>query len=234
MAGRRRGSLLSFWEKYGIMCLHNKDRNGETAMAKLYFRYGAMGSSKSANALMVRYNYIEKGQQVVMLKPRKENRDGARTIESRIGLRAECEFVEEFLARAGQLRRPGDAADRPTYAAVIVDEAQFLSAEQVDQLSEIVDECSIPVLCYGLRTDFQGHFFEGSRRLMEIADVIEQVPTVCWCGKRAQFNARISGGAIVREGEQVVMGGSESYVSLCRKHFRQGRISGGTEPEKNA
>ena len=112
-----------------------------------------------------------------------------------------------------------------TIAAVIVDEAQFLTREQVDLLSDIVDFYDVPVLCYGLRTDFTGHFFEGAERLMEIADIIEEVPTVCWCGRRAQHNARIKDGKIVRTGEQVMLGGNESYVSLCRKHFKAGKIT---------
>lgn len=187
-------------------------------MAKLYFRYGAMGSSKTANALMVRYNYIEKNQNVVMLKPKAENRDGVKTIKSRIGLSAECEFVEDFIESF-------DEKTSQNYHAIIVDEAQFMTKEQVDFLSDIVDLHNIPVLCYGLRTDFQGNFFEGSKRLMEIADVIEEIPTVCWCGKRAQFNARVIDGKIVREGEQVMLGGNETYVSLCRKHYKTGKLS---------
>lgn len=197
-------------------------------MAKLYFRFGAMGSSKTANALMVRYNYLEKGLQVVMLKPRLDTRDEAQVLRSRSGLEAPCQYVEDFLAQMEDRRR------REWYdcAAVIVDEAQFLTERQVDQLSELVDEFGIPVLCYGLRTDFQGRFFEGARRLMEIADVIEQVPTVCWCGKRAHFNARIREGKIVREGAQVEVGGNERYVSLCRRHFKLGEIVPGDE-ERN-
>lgn len=187
-------------------------------MAKLYFRYGAMGSSKTANALMVRYNYIEKNQNVVMLKPKVENRDGVKTIKSRIGLSAECEFVEDFIESF-------DEKTSQNYHAIIVDEAQFMTKEQVDFLSDIVDLHNIPVLCYGLRTDFQGNFFEGSKRLMEIADVIEEIPTVCWCGKRAQFNARVIDGKIVREGEQVMLGGNETYISLCRKHYKTGKLS---------
>lgn len=187
-------------------------------MAKLYFRYGAMGSSKTANALMVRYNYIEKNQNVVMLKPKAENRDGVKTIKSRIGLSAECEFVEDFIESF-------DEKTSQNYHAIIVDEAQFMTKEQVDFLSDIVDLHNIPVLCYGLRTDFQGNFFEGSKRLMEIADVIEEIPTVCWCGKRAQFNARVIDGKIVREGEQVMLGGNETYISLCRKHYKTGKLS---------
>lgn len=195
-------------------------------MAKLYFRYGAMGSSKTANALMVHYNYKEKGQIPVLLKPRTDTRDGETIIKSRIGLQEKCQFAEDFLQ---DMKIRGSDTDRKLkehfYAAVIVDEAQFLTAAEVDQLSDIVDFYDVPVLCYGLRTDFMGLFFEGSRRLMEIADVIEEVPTVCWCGRRAQYNARVSNGRIVRTGEQIMLGGNESYVSLCRKHYKEGKIT---------
>ena len=195
-------------------------------MAKLYFRYGAMGSSKTANALMVKYNYEEKGQTPVLLKPRTDTRDGERIIRSRIGLQENCSFVDEFLA---EMKIEGSIVRRDLkekrLAAVIVDEAQFLTAEEVDLLSDIVDFFGIPVLCYGLRTDFTSHLFEGARRLMEIADIIEEVPTVCWCGRRAHYNTRIKDGKIVRTGEQIMIGGNESYVSLCRKHFKEGRIS---------
>lgn len=190
-------------------------------MAKLYFRYGAMGSSKTANALMVRHNYAEKGQTAILLKPQKENRDGEKVIRSRIGLEAECMFVEDFLKEFDKL------INSKRIDAVIVDEAQFLTVEQVESLSDIVDFCDIPVICYGLRTDFTGHFFDGSRRLMELADIIEEVPTVCWCGKRAQLNARIINGRMTREGEQFMLGGNESYVSVCRRHYKEGII---TEP----
>lgn len=177
-------------------------------MAKLYFRYGAMGSSKSANILMVRYNYEERGQYAVLLKPKVDNRDGEREIQSRIGLSAPAEYVDDFL---NEISDTWDV-DNTEYLyhekkvdAVLVDEAQFLSVEEIDKLSDIVDFYNIPVLCYGLRTDFLSHLFQGSRRLMEIADVIEEVPTVCWCGKRAQCNTRYANGKIVREGAQVMI-----------------------------
>ena len=201
-------------------------------MAKLYFRYGAMGSSKTANALMVRYNYEEKGQYAVMLKPRIDDRDGATRVWSRIGLSAEASFVEDFLAEAernwfpflrdGVLTR--QEGDWNRYAAIIVDEAQFLTARQVEALSDIVDYFDIPVICYGLRTDFTSSLFEGARRLMELADRIEEIPTVCWCGRRAHFNARFADGKIQRTGRQIVLGANESYVSLCRRHFKEGRL----------
>lgn len=194
-------------------------------MAKLYFRYGAMGSSKTANALMVRYNYIEKGQNPILLKPGIENRDGEKVIRSRIGLEADCIFVEDFLSEVCNEWMTGKSDRYKTIDCIIIDEAQFLTEGQVDILADIVDAYNLPVICYGLRTDFTSHFFEGAKRLMEIADKIEEVPTVCWCGKRAHYNARVHNGQIVREGAQVMMGGNESYVSLCRKHFRLGLLA---------
>lgn len=186
-------------------------------MAKLYFRYGAMGSSKTANILMVRYNYLEKGLRPLLVKPMVDTRYGERTVRSRMGLSAECILFHELREMPEKELRQNDA--------VLVDEAQFLSAEDVDFLTDIVDKLSIPVLCYGLKTDFTGHLFEGSRRLLETAEVIEEVPTVCWCGKRAAFNARFDeNGHILRAGEQVVMGANEQYTSLCRKHYKEGKI----------
>ena len=182
-------------------------------MAKLYFRYGAMGSSKTANAIMVQYNYHERGQKVLMVKPKLENRDGERTIRSRSGLETECRFVEEL-----------EGTDLSGYDCVIVDEAQFLTKEQVETLVHIVDDLSIPVIAYGLRADFKGNFFEGSQWLMAWADTIEEVKTICWCGKKATCNARVVGGKVAREGEQILLGGNEAYVSLCRKHWRTGEL----------
>lgn len=183
-------------------------------MAKLIFRYGAMGSSKTANALMVRYNYDEKHKRVTMLKPKRESRDGNDLIKSRIGLEESCEYAEDFLANY----------NGEHYDAVIVDEVQFLEPEIIDKLSDLVDFNGITVICYGLRTDFRSQFFPGAKRLMELADDIEQIKTICWCGKRAHFNARISDNQMITEGEQVQLGGNESYTSLCRKHFKERNI----------
>ena len=196
-------------------------------MAKMYFRYGAMGSSKSANILMVRYNYEERGQYAVLLKPQTDQRDGEHMIQSRIGLSAPAEYVSEFLDEIAKTWKPGSGEHfyhGKKVDAVLVDEAQFLTAEQVDILSDLVDFYDIPVLCYGLRTDFLNHLFEGSRRLMEIADILEEVPTVCWCGRRAQCNTRYADGKIVREGAQIMLGSNESYVALCRKHYKEGKL----------
>ena len=182
-------------------------------MAKLYFRYGAMGSSKTANAIMVQYNYTERGQKVLMGKPQLDNRDGERTVLSRCGLSAECVFMEEL---------PG--IDVRQYDCVIVDEAQFLTKDQVQQLVHIVDELNVPVICYGLRADFQGNFFEGSLWLMAWADSIEEVKTICWCGRKATCNARVMDGRVIKEGDQILLGGNSQYVSLCRKHWASGEL----------
>lgn len=182
-------------------------------MAKLYYRYGAMGSSKTANAIMVQYNYMERGQKVLMLKPKLENRDGASTVKSRCGLETECRFVEDVTVDSVL-----------GYDCVIVDEAQFLTKAQVQLLVRIVDEAGIPVICYGLRTDFQENFFEGSMWLMAWADSIEEVKTICWCGRKAICNARVVNGRVVKEGDQILLGGSSQYVSLCRKHFHDGDL----------
>ncbi len=172
-----------------------------------------MGSSKTANAIMVQYNYGERHQNVLMVKPALENRDGERTILSRCGLKTECVFMEEL-----------EGMDLSGYDCVIVDEAQFLTKEQVEMLVHIVDDLEIPVIAYGLRADFKGNFFEGSQWLMAWADTIEEVKTICWCGKKATCNARVINGKVAREGEQIVLGGNEAYVSLCRRHWRSGEL----------
>ena len=183
-------------------------------MAKLYFRYGAMGSSKTANAIMVQYNYHERGQNALMVKPRLDNRDGERIVGSRSGLSAPCIYMEEL-----------DSVDLSAYNCIIVDEAQFLKKEQVARLVEIVDGMNIPVICYGLRADFRGELFEGSTWLMAWADTIEEIKTVCWCGRKATCNARVVDGKVAREGEQIVLGGNESYVALCRRHWKTGELA---------
>ena len=183
-------------------------------MAKLYYRYGAMGSSKTANAIMVQYNYHERNQKVLMVKPQLDNRDGERVVKSRCGLSTECVFMEELTS--DELVKQ--------YDCVIVDEAQFLTKAQVETLVHIVDDLNIPVIAYGLRADFRGEFFEGSKWLMAWADTIEEVKTICWCGKKATCNTRVIGGRVVKEGEQIVLGGNESYVSLCRKHWANGDL----------
>lgn len=186
-------------------------------MAKLVFNYGAMGSSKSANALMVAYNYYERNQRALVLKPGTDTRDGKNMVYSRIGLKHECELLDDFLK---QYKENPEIVKQ--YNCLIVDEAQFASPEEIDLLSDIVDFHNVPVLCYGLRCDFQNKFFPGSSRLMEIADEIKEIKTVCWCGKKALCNARYSENGIVREGEQIVLGANDKYIALCRKHYKEG------------
>jgi thymidine kinase len=187
-------------------------------MAKLYFRYGAMGSSKTANAIMVQYNYSERGQKALMVKPRLDNRDGNHIVVSRSGLSTPCIHMEELTTEIAS-----------TYDCIIVDEAQFLTRPQVELLTAIVDELNIPVIAYGLRADFQGNLFEGSHWLLAWADSIEEIKTVCWCGKKATYNARICNGKVVKEGEQVLLGGNESYTALCRRHWKIGKLGEKTE-----
>ena len=187
-------------------------------MAKLYFKYGAMGSSKTAQALITKYNYEENDMQVWLIKPSADTRDGADILRSRIGLEAQVEViaptVDVFARFLGQHNRKCDV--------IIVDECQFMTEKQIDQLRSIVDEQNIPVLCFGLRTDFQTKLFPGSRRLMEVADVIEEIKTMCDCGAKATVNARISDGYIVTEGAQVVLGGNDSYIAMCHRCYVQG------------
>ena len=183
-------------------------------MAKLYFRYGAMGSSKTANAIMVQYNYTERGQKALMVKPAMDKRDGERVVASRSGLKAACIYIEDLTIEVAR-----------EYDCIIVDEAQFLKKDQVQLLVDIVDNAGVPVICYGLRADFQGNLFEGSQWLLAWADTIEEIKTVCWCGKKAICNARIYNGKVIKEGNQVLLGGNDTYTALCRKHWTEGLLS---------
>ncbi len=191
-------------------------------MAKLYFYYGAMGSSKTANALMAEYNYRERGQKVLLAKTNMDTRDGSNIIRSRIGLERECILLDEVCGMSD--------AQIQSYDAIIVDEIQFARSEQIDQLAYFVDQLNVPVLCYGLRSDFQLHLFEGSERLITIADELREVKTVCWCGKKATCNARYNKDGIVREGSQVMLGANDEYIALCRKHFLEGNLYGDSKP----
>lgn len=186
-------------------------------MAKLYFKYGAMGSSKTANALMTEYNYREKHYNTLLVKPETDTRDGERIIKSRIGLQRECILIHELLEM--------DKSELSKYDVIIVDEAQFLSKEEVDFLSDIVDFQDITVICYGLRADFKNELFEGSKRLLAISDHIEEIKTMCWCGAKAVCNVRYGKRGVIRSGSQVELGGNDKYLSLCRKHFKLGLLS---------
>ena len=187
-------------------------------MAKLYFKYGAMGSSKTAQALITKYNYEENDMKVWLIKPSADTRDGVQILRSRIGLAAAVEVMTpdmDIYMIFGNTRL--GKCD-----AVIVDECQFLTETQIDQLRAIVNDYNVPVMCFGLRTDFQTKLFPGSRRLMELADCIEEIKTMCDCGSKATVNARINDGYIVTEGAQVVLGGNDSYIAMCHKCYIRG------------
>ena len=187
-------------------------------MAKLYFKYGAMGSSKTAQALITKYNYEENDLHVWLIKPSADTRDGAQILRSRIGLEAPVDVI----APDTDIYNWFVAEKAVRCSVIIVDECQFLTEEQIDQLRAIVDEHNVPVMCFGLRTDFQTRLFPGSRRLMEVADTIQEIKTICDCGAKATVNARISDGYIVTEGAQVVLGGNDCYIAMCHKCYVRG------------
>ena len=188
-------------------------------MAKLYFKYGAMGSSKTAQALITKYNYEENDLQVWLLKPSADTRDGETVLRSRIGLQSPVEVVgpETDLYRLFTDTRRGRCD------VIIVDECQFLSEDQIDQLRAVVNDFGIPVMCFGLRTDFRTRLFPGSRRLMEVADTIQEIKTICDCGAKATVNARIGAdGHIITEGAQVFLGGNDAYIAMCHNCYVAG------------
>ena len=188
-------------------------------MAKLYFKYGAMGSSKTAQALITKYNYEENDLSVWLIKPSADTRDGQQILRSRIGLEAMVEVIPPEMDIYDRFRE----TKRGSCDVIIVDECQFLTEDQIDQLRTIVNDENIPVMCFGLRTDFQTQLFPGSRRLMEVADSILEIKTICDCGAKATVNARIDGsGHIITEGAQVVLGGNDSYIAMCHKCYIRG------------
>lgn len=182
-------------------------------MAKLYFKYGAMGSSKTAQALITKFNYEERGMRVWLIKPATDNRDGYGIIKSRVGLSAECRAIEKSEDILALYESESGSAD-----VVIADECQFFTPEEIDMLRELVNEHGVPVLCFGLRTDFLTRLFPGSRRLFEVADEITEIKTMCECGKKATVTARIDKtGRIVTEGRQIFLGGNDRYIAMCHK-----------------
>ena len=190
-------------------------------MAKLYFHYSSMNAGKSTALLQANHNYIERGMHPVLYTAKLDDREGEGKIRSRIGIKQEAEtFAEDEdlyqVVKAMNKERRVDC--------LLIDEAQFLSKEQVSQLGRLVDEEGIPILTYGIRTDFLGETFEGSRYLMAWADEIKEIKTICHCGKKATMNARVDvSGKMEKEGAQIEIGGNERYVSLCRACFVQGR-----------
>ena len=185
-------------------------------MAKLYFKYGAMGSSKSAQALITKFNYEELGMSVWLIKPSVDTRDGADIIRSRIGLEAHAQVITPEMDITAEYTAAG------RHDVIIADEAQFFTPEQIDQLRTLVDDEDLPVLCFGLRTDFLTHFFPGAQRLMELADSLTEIKTVCRCGRKATVNARIDGnGNVVTKGSQIMLGGNDSYMAMCHQCWRK-------------
>ena len=187
-------------------------------MAKLYFYYSAMNAGKTTTLLQSSHNYAERGMTTLLLKPLIDDREGLNVIRSRVGLEAEA---MNFKKDDNLLQTIEAQHETKSLNCVLVDEAQFLTRDQVIQLGDVVDRLDIPVLCYGLRTDFLGELFEGSRSLLAWADELREIKTVCHCGKKAIMTVRLNEeGKPLQAGEQIQIGGNESYVSMCRRHFK--------------
>ena len=185
-------------------------------MAKLYFKYGAMGSSKSAQALITKFNYEELGMTVWLIKPSIDTRDGADVIKSRIGLECKAQIITPEQNIEDEYHAAGK------HDVIIAAEAQFFTGAQIEQLRALVDDEDLPVLCFGLRTDFLTHLFPGSQRLLELADSLTEIKTVCACGRKATVNARIDEtGRVVTQGDQVFLGGNDSYIAMCHKCWKE-------------
>nr|WP_295666875.1 thymidine kinase [Sphingomonas sp.] len=187
-------------------------------MAKLYFYYASMNAGKSTNLLQADFNYRERGMRTMLFTAAVDDRFAAGTVTSRIGLGADAIAFEQDTDLIAIVHRDGEALP----ACVLVDEAQFLTGQQVDQLAHLADVYGVPVLAYGLRTDFQGELFEGSARLLAIADSLVEIKSVCVCGRKATMNLRVdASGLPVAEGRQTEIGGNNRYVALCRRHFNE-------------
>ena len=186
-------------------------------MAKLYFKYGAMGCSKSAQALMCRFNYIQKGYKVLLIKPSldtRDNEDGVAYVKSRIGLKAKCLTFSTEESLMDLYLSKKDECD-----VVIVDECQFATTKQINDLRDIAE--FVPVICYGLKTNFKTELFEGSKRLIELSDSITELKSICKCGHKAIINARMVNGKPVTDGAEVVIGGDETYDAMCYQCFKK-------------
>jgi thymidine kinase len=189
-------------------------------MASLYFKYAAMNSGKSTQLLQAQYNYFERGMNPVAMTAKIDDRAGAGKIASRLGLYHPADLFDEATDIFAFIEDMHN--DRPV-DIFFIDEAQFLTEKQVEDCARIVDELNIPVLCYGLKTDFRGLLFPGSEALLRLADNIEEIKAICWCGKKATMTARLTPkGDVVREGRQIAIGGNDMYTALCRKHFMRG------------
>ena len=196
-------------------------------MAQLYYRYSTMNAGKSLEVIKVAYNYEERNKRVLTLIPAIDNRYGVGVITSRIGVQREAIPIQDD-TNILDLFMKEDAKE--TIDCVVIDECQFLKKHHVLELVEIVDSFGVPVLAYGLKNDFRNELFEGSYYMLVYADKIEEIKTICWCGRKATMVARVVDGKFVKQGEQIVVGGNDMYVSLCRKHYNDGRI--GPDNEK--
>lgn len=183
-------------------------------MKRLYFKYGVMGSSKSASALMTAFNYRQKGYRVLLAKPSIDTRDGRSVISSRIGLSCPCEQFEKTENLVDFVQKYGGAD------VVIVDEAQFCTKEQIDQLKELTF-ADVVVICYGLKTNFKSELFEGSKRLLELAESVQEIKAVCRCGSKATMNAKIVDGYVATQGKEIDLGGDEKYEAMCYACYKK-------------
>ena len=189
-------------------------------MAQLYYRYSTMNAGKSIEVIKVAYNYEERGKRVLALVPSTDTRYGRGRITSRVGLSREATVVNDDTNILELFMKEND---KKTIDCVVVDECQFLKKHHVEELVEIVDSFNIPVLAYGLKNDFKNELFEGSYYMLIYADQIEEIKTICWCGRKATMVARVIDGKFTKSGEQIMVGGNDMYVSLCRKHYTEGR-----------
>lgn len=190
-------------------------------MAQLYYRYSTMNAGKSIELIKVAYNYEERGKRVLVLTPSVDDRFGIGVIASRIGVTREAIAINEDTKILELFMKENK---KSPIDCVLVDECQFLKKHHVQELVEIVDSCDVPVLAYGLKNDFKNELFEGSYYMLVYADKIEEIKTICWCGRKATMVARIVEGKFVKTGEQIVVGGNDMYISLCRKHYNDGRL----------
>ena len=190
-------------------------------MAQLYYRYSTMNAGKSIELIKVAYNYEERGKHVMTLVPAIDNRYGTGLITSRIGIQREAMVVSDDTNILELYMRENE---KQHIDCILIDECQFLKKHHIQELVEIVDSCDVPVLAYGLKNDFRNELFEGSYYLLIYADKIEEIKTICWCGRKATMVARVVDGRIVKQGEQIVVGGNDMYISLSRKHYNDGRI----------
>jgi thymidine kinase len=190
-------------------------------VAQLYYRYSTMNAGKSIELIKVAYNYEERGKKVLALTPSVDDRYGVGVISSRIGITREAFAISDDTNILELFMRE---SKKENIDCVLVDECQFLKKHHVQELVEIVDSCDVPVLAYGLKNDFKNELFEGSYYMLVYADKIEEIKTICWCGRKATMVARIVDGRFVKTGEQIVVGGNDMYISLCRKHYNDGRL----------